>query len=69
MLLITGVADSKEPCLVVDYGTNAEMALICGDGRIITGSAAAGPATAEVTPGTTAHGMPRARSARLTGLM
>ncbi len=44
MLLITGVADSKEPCLVVDYGTNAEMALICGDGRIITGSAAAGPA-------------------------
>ncbi|MCQ2079507.1 MAG: methylamine methyltransferase corrinoid protein reductive activase [archaeon] len=44
MLLITGVADAKEPCLVVDYGTNAEMALICGDGRIYTGSAAAGPA-------------------------
>ncbi|MCI2074658.1 MAG: methylamine methyltransferase corrinoid protein reductive activase [Candidatus Methanomethylophilus sp.] len=44
MLLITGVADAKEPTLVVDYGTNAEMALICGDGRIITGSAAAGPA-------------------------
>jgi methylamine methyltransferase corrinoid protein reductive activase len=44
MLLITGVYKSKEPVLVVDYGTNAEMALICGDGRIITGSAAAGPA-------------------------
>lgn len=44
MLLITGVVDSKEPCLVVDYGTNAEMALVCGDGRIFTGSAAAGPA-------------------------
>ncbi len=44
MLLITNVADAKEPCLVVDYGTNAEMALICGDGRIYTGSAAAGPA-------------------------
>ena len=44
MLLITGVVDSKEPCIIVDYGTNAEMALICGDGRIYTGSAAAGPA-------------------------
>ncbi len=44
MLMITGVLDSKEPCVVADYGTNAEMALICGDGRIITGSAAAGPA-------------------------
>ncbi|MBO4502406.1 MAG: methylamine methyltransferase corrinoid protein reductive activase [Candidatus Methanomethylophilus sp.] len=44
MLLVTNVADAKEPCLVVDYGTNAEMALICGDGRIYTGSAAAGPA-------------------------
>ncbi|AGI48078.1 putative metal-binding protein [Thermoplasmatales archaeon BRNA1] len=44
MLLMTNVHKSKEPCLVVDYGTNAEMALICGDGRIITGSAAAGPA-------------------------
>jgi len=44
MLMITGVLDSKEPCMVADYGTNAEMALICGDGRIITGSAAAGPA-------------------------
>ena len=44
MLLMTGVHESKEPALVVDYGTNAEMALICGDGRIFTGSAAAGPA-------------------------
>ncbi|MCQ2085192.1 MAG: methylamine methyltransferase corrinoid protein reductive activase [archaeon] len=44
MLLITEVAEAKEPCIVVDYGTNAEMALICGDGRIFTGSAAAGPA-------------------------
>ncbi len=44
MLEITGVIGAEEPCLVVDYGTNAEMALICGDGRIITGSAAAGPA-------------------------
>ncbi|MDR3282224.1 MAG: methylamine methyltransferase corrinoid protein reductive activase [Candidatus Methanoplasma sp.] len=43
MLMITDVLDSKEPCLVVDYGTNAEMALIA-DGRVYTGSAAAGPA-------------------------
>jgi len=43
MLLITDVMESKEPCLVVDYGTNAEMALVV-DGKVITGSAAAGPA-------------------------
>ncbi len=43
MLLITDVLDTKEPVLVVDYGTNAEMALIV-DGKIYTGSAAAGPA-------------------------
>ena len=43
MLLVTDVLDSKEPCLVVDYGTNAEMALIV-DGKVFTGSAAAGPA-------------------------
>lgn len=43
MLLITDVLESKEPCLVVDYGTNAEMALVV-DGNIYTGSAAAGPA-------------------------
>ncbi|MDR3075134.1 MAG: methylamine methyltransferase corrinoid protein reductive activase [Candidatus Methanoplasma sp.] len=43
MLLITDVLESKEPCLVVDYGTNAEMALVVG-GKVYTGSAAAGPA-------------------------
>lgn len=43
MLLVTDVLDLKEPCLVVDYGTNAEMALVV-DGKIYTGSAAAGPA-------------------------
>jgi methylamine methyltransferase corrinoid protein reductive activase len=43
MLMITDVLDSKEPCLVVDYGTNAEMALVV-DGKVFTGSAAAGPA-------------------------
>lgn len=43
MLLITDVLDIKEPILVVDYGTNAEMALIV-NGKIYTGSAAAGPA-------------------------
>jgi methylamine methyltransferase corrinoid protein reductive activase len=43
MLMITDVLDIKEPCLVVDYGTNAEMALIV-DGNVYTGSAAAGPA-------------------------
>jgi methylamine methyltransferase corrinoid protein reductive activase len=43
MLMITDVLDSKEPCMVVDYGTNAEMALIV-DGKVYTGSAAAGPA-------------------------
>ncbi len=43
MLLVTGAMDEKDPCLVIDYGTNAEMALIV-DGEIFTGSAAAGPA-------------------------
>lgn len=43
MLLITDVLESKEPCIVVDYGTNAEMALVI-DGNVYTGSAAAGPA-------------------------
>jgi methylamine methyltransferase corrinoid activation protein len=43
MLMMTDVLSEKEPCIVVDYGTNAEMALIA-DGKIITGSAAAGPA-------------------------
>ncbi len=43
MLKATGILDSKEPCLMVDYGTNAEMALIV-NGNVYTGSAAAGPA-------------------------
>ena len=43
MLLVTNVLDVPEPCLMVDYGTNAEMALIV-DGNVFTGSAAAGPA-------------------------
>jgi methylamine methyltransferase corrinoid protein reductive activase len=43
MLMITDVLNTKEPCLVVDYGTNAEMALVF-NGNIYTGSAAAGPA-------------------------
>lgn len=43
MLLMTDAISETEPCIVADYGTNAEMALI-HDGKIITGSAAAGPA-------------------------
>lgn len=43
MLLITDVLKETEPVLVVDYGTNAEMALIV-NGKVYTGSAAAGPA-------------------------
>lgn len=43
MLLITDVLETKEPCIVVDYGTNAEMALVV-NGNVYTGSAAAGPA-------------------------
>lgn len=43
MMLMTGILDQEEPCIVVDYGTNAEMALVY-DGNIYTGSAAAGPA-------------------------
>ncbi len=43
MLLVTGAMDEDKPCLVIDYGTNAEMALIV-DGEVFTGSAAAGPA-------------------------
>ncbi|MDR0524021.1 MAG: methylamine methyltransferase corrinoid protein reductive activase [Candidatus Methanoplasma sp.] len=43
MLMITDALETKEPCLIVDYGTNAEMALIAG-GEVYTGSAAAGPA-------------------------
>ncbi|WP_342303754.1 methylamine methyltransferase corrinoid protein reductive activase [Methanolobus sp. ZRKC5] len=43
MMLETDFINQKEPCLVTDYGTNAEMALKIGD-RIMTASAAAGPA-------------------------
>lgn len=43
MLKMTNILDESEPVIVVDYGTNAEMALIVGD-KIYTGSAAAGPA-------------------------
>ena len=43
MMLMTDILDEKEPCIVVDYGTNAEMALV-KDGNVFTGSAAAGPA-------------------------
>jgi len=43
MMLMTNILEEKEPCIVVDYGTNAEMALVV-NGNIFTGSAAAGPA-------------------------
>jgi methylamine methyltransferase corrinoid activation protein len=43
MMYKTGFLESKETCMVTDYGTNAEMALKVGD-EIFTGSAAAGPA-------------------------
>jgi methylamine methyltransferase corrinoid activation protein len=43
MMLETDFINQSEPCLVTDYGTNAEMALKIGD-RIFTASASAGPA-------------------------
>ena len=43
MMLVTNFLAQTKPSLVTDYGTNAEMALKVGD-RIITASAAAGPA-------------------------
>ncbi len=43
MMMETDFMNQNEPCLVTDYGTNAEMALKVGE-RIITASAAAGPA-------------------------
>lgn len=43
MMMLTGILDEKEPTIVVDYGTNAEMALVV-DGKVYSGSAAAGPA-------------------------
>ncbi|WP_319507579.1 methylamine methyltransferase corrinoid protein reductive activase [uncultured Methanolobus sp.] len=43
MMMETDFINQDGPCLVTDYGTNAEMALKVGD-KIITASAAAGPA-------------------------
>ncbi len=43
MMMMTEILEEEEPCIVVDYGTNAEMALVVG-GEVYTGSAAAGPA-------------------------
>lgn len=43
MLYKSGALQNKKTCLVTDYGTNAEIALI-HKGEIFTGSAAAGPA-------------------------
>jgi methylamine methyltransferase corrinoid protein reductive activase len=43
LILQTGMLHCDETSIAIDYGTNAEMALAV-DGRIYTGSAAAGPA-------------------------
>ncbi len=43
MMMETDFLEQDGPCLVTDYGTNAEMALKVGE-KIITASAAAGPA-------------------------
>ncbi|MCL5942829.1 MAG: methylamine methyltransferase corrinoid protein reductive activase [Actinobacteria bacterium] len=43
MMIESGMLERDEIALVTDYGTNAEMALKVGD-RIVTGSAACGPA-------------------------
>lgn len=43
MMLKSGMLERDEIALVTDYGTNAEMALKIGD-RVVTGSAACGPA-------------------------
>lgn len=42
MMTETDFINQTKPCLVTDYGTNAEMAIKVGD-KIITASAAAGP--------------------------
>ncbi|MDR2945106.1 MAG: methylamine methyltransferase corrinoid protein reductive activase [Methanosarcinales archaeon] len=42
MMTETDFISQTKPCLVTDYGTNAEMAIKVGD-KIITASAAAGP--------------------------
>jgi methylamine methyltransferase corrinoid protein reductive activase len=43
MMIQTGMLEKNETAIVTDYGTNAEMALVC-DGKVYTGSTAAGPA-------------------------
>jgi len=43
MIIKSGMLDQKEPSMVTDYGTNAEIGLKVGD-TIYTGSCAAGPA-------------------------
>jgi len=43
MMVKTGMLERDEIALVTDYGTNAEMALKVGD-KVVTGSAACGPA-------------------------
>jgi methylamine methyltransferase corrinoid protein reductive activase len=43
LIMLSGLQDSRETAIAIDYGTNAEMALI-HQGRIYIGSAAAGPA-------------------------
>lgn len=43
MMLVTDILKENDPCIVVDYGTNAEMALVSNH-NVYTGSAAAGPA-------------------------
>jgi methylamine methyltransferase corrinoid protein reductive activase len=43
LIIEAGLVDCNETTIAIDYGTNAEMAL-AHEGRIYTGSAAAGPA-------------------------
>jgi methylamine methyltransferase corrinoid protein reductive activase len=43
LILKSGLLQSKETAIAIDYGTNAEMALY-HEGRMFTGSVAAGPA-------------------------
>lgn len=43
MMIQTGMLEKNETAIVTDYGTNAEMALICR-GTVYSGSTAAGPA-------------------------
>ncbi|PTY05704.1 4Fe-4S ferredoxin [Opitutaceae bacterium EW11] len=43
LIVRSGITDREETAIAIDYGTNAEMALL-HRGRLFTGSAAAGPA-------------------------